>query len=805
MMTIHAILLAVSLLTGYDTDMRRDERYREQVHYSPAQNWMNDPCGMYYLDGRWHMYYQYNLYGNYCDLGRVSWGHASSTDLIHWTEHQPVIVWDREGAIFTGCSVVDSANVSGYGRNAVLSFYTIAAGTQRIGLAVSVDGGYTFSKKGEIIHSDFADFRDPKVTYDPVRRRWVMLIARGNAHTLELWHSTNLRQWNFGSVITLDNERANRGQYECPDLLYFPEHDKWVLVLNINPGGLYTHSGCIYFVGQFDGLNFTPDAEGERWMDYGPDYYAALTYSNTPDGRIIQTGWLNNWGYVDLVPSSPKSAMALPRVVSLDSVAGTWRLRTDLIDEIETLANDKARDAMLVRATLSLHQPSEITFSNRHGQRFVISTDVANRRILACRDGFTGETNFAHNFAITTIAAPLRESVDSVEVTIVVDQSSVEVYAEHGLSTLSAVVYPLSGYDKVSYTGGVLRHKTQYLETAFPDHHAGQLHAEDIVSPYDYLPMETAGDAVNTEVSPERRAYRWLHIEYNAGRPVHVLTPADVLEGRLTTDGVTTLWINIDRAGLPLSTFDSWFRPEVCDSLRAFVQRGGNLLLTKQATRLASAIGRAAWWPSCYGDGGYQDAPANDRWNVTIDFCTGGNHDNHPLYRYVTGKYDPEGVGRPTAFPLCTGNGIYRRTDNNSLWADWYIYGLGHLGGCDYARRAGIEQAMYCRVLGGWGHTRGMDAAGIIEFYPHHEWHGTVLCIGLAAYQWGPQNTSESNVKNLTRGALDYLESQRYAPHSEQDSESAGHKSEARKELRSGQLTILREGHRYTLHGLRLN
>lgn len=150
---------------------------------------------------------------------------------------------------------------------------------------------------------------------------------------------------------------------------------------------------------------------------------------------------------------------------------------------------------------------------------------------------------------------------------------------------------------------------------------------------------------------------------------------------------------------------------------------------------------------------------ATDTWYMTYDFCTGANRNDHPVYRYTTNHEERDGVGHTTCLPLCSGSGTYRRTDNNSIWGDWGAYGIT-AEGCDPSRRHSLQLAMDCRVLGGWGHTRGMDCAGMLEFVPTSDFRGTVIAMGLAAYQWGVQNTSQYNVEALTRGCLEYLEEQ---------------------------------------------
>ena len=275
-------------------------------HSYGAINWSNDPNGLFYKDGVWHLYYQFNPNGIGCDFGGMSWGHASSTDLMHWQEKSPVLYPDAMGAMYSGCSVVDHDNKAGFGNGAVLAYYTASGEKQVICLAVSTDGGETFWKydRNPIVPSTgLVNFRDPKVVYDAKRGRWTMLVARGWDLGAEIWHSYNLMQWDFDGIFRVNIERCNMSQWECCDLMYFDQADKWVAVVSINPNGYITGSSTMYFVGSFDGVTFTPDEEDyPRWLDYGADCYAGVTFDNAPDGRKVMTAWMNNWDYAPLCP-----------------------------------------------------------------------------------------------------------------------------------------------------------------------------------------------------------------------------------------------------------------------------------------------------------------------------------------------------------------------------------------------------------------------------------------------------------------------------------------------------------------------
>ena len=279
--------------------------------------------------------------------------------------------------------------------------------------------------------------------------------------------------------------------------------------------------------------------------------------------------------------------------------------------------------------------------------------------------------------------------------------------------------------------------------------------AAEITSTDLFLPAENGQQ-------PERNAYTWFCSQYDTDR---IVTVKDVIDGKLLTDGalgsVQVLWINVARVGLALSQFDSIFSPDFRNQLKLFVQAGGNLYLSSQATRLVSEIGRCSWWPSDYQNGDYATSSETDVWYITFNFCTGADHASHAVYATMTDKGQIDGVD--ATFPLQAGT---QRTNNNTGWVDWNFYwtNTGHSidtdpvpGGCDAARRSLFEDTQHCQILGGWGHTRGLDYAGFIEFFPHDTYKGTVIAMGLAAYQWCTANNRVANVQNLTRGVLDYL------------------------------------------------
>lgn len=348
------------------------EPFRPRLHYSPARNWMNDPNGLVFFQGTYHMYYQHNPFGE--GWGNISWGHAISDDLVSWTE-QPLAItqsFDERGRsiedIFSGSVVVDHRNTSGFGVDGVpplVAVYTSAftayhpehAGNQAQSLAYSTDGGYTWVKHGAnpVVDRSSSDFRDPKVfRYEGDQAQgshWVMAAVEATERQVVIYRSDNLIDWEH--LSTFGPANAVEGAWECPDLFQLPvdgdaDRVRWVLVVNLNPGAVGGGSGGQYFVGDFDGRTFTshsavvagdsvgPASEEFQWLDWGRDYYASVSFDNVPGGRRIMAAWMNNWTYAGSVPTSPwRSNMALPREVTLTDTGERIELRQRVVDEVD--------------------------------------------------------------------------------------------------------------------------------------------------------------------------------------------------------------------------------------------------------------------------------------------------------------------------------------------------------------------------------------------------------------------------------------------------------------------------------------
>ena len=229
---------------------------------------MNDPNGMVYADGVYHLFYQYNPQGN--DWGNMSWGHATSSDMIHWKEQSVALTRDDLGDIFSGSAIIDKDNTAGFGANAMVALYTSASndGKQQQSIAYSTDGGKNFTKynANPVIRNNDDNLRDPKVFWHEGSKKWVMALAKGWLRGIEFYGSTDLKTWNHLSTFVVDLPGRPSLQWECPDLMQMG--DKWVLIVSVNPGGPIMGSGTMYFVGDFDGTTFKADnLEYPLWRD----------------------------------------------------------------------------------------------------------------------------------------------------------------------------------------------------------------------------------------------------------------------------------------------------------------------------------------------------------------------------------------------------------------------------------------------------------------------------------------------------------------------------------------------------------
>ena len=459
-------------------DMANKEKYRPVYHHTPAYGWMNDPNGMFYKDGTYHLYFQHNPYGSV--WGNLSWGHSTSTDLVHWTFEGDPVMPDAWGLIFSGSAVVDKDNTAGFGKDAIVAFYTTAkpspwGDVQMQCMAVSTDDGKTFTKYEDnpILTSAERDFRDPKVFWYAPDKHWVMVLAVGQE--MQIFSSKNLKEWKYESSFGA-KQGAHGGVWECPDLVELPvegtKEKRWVLFCNINPGGPFGGSATQYFVGRFDGRKFTNDYPTKtKWMDYGKDHYATVTFSNAPGGRCIALGWMSNWQYAAIVPTMQyRSANTIARDLSLYRENGDLKLRCAPSPEIDKARTDKkAVKAFTVSGSYDIASllddnggtyEIDLTIENQGAQKIVMTLangkdeslymyyDTTAKEFVMDRSR-SGETGFSRDFPAMTVA-PTADT-DEINLRLFIDRSSVEAFGDGGKFVMTNLVFPSEPYNSMKF------------------------------------------------------------------------------------------------------------------------------------------------------------------------------------------------------------------------------------------------------------------------------------------------------------------------------------------------------------------
>lgn len=431
-------------------DSKNREKFRSIYHHTPVYGWMNDPNGMFYKDGVWHLYYQYNPYGSQWE--NMTWAHSTSTDLMHWKNHGEVIQPDALGTIFSGSSVVDKENTAGFGKDAVVAFYTSAGAAQTQSIAYSTDNGETFKKyvNNPILTSDVPDFRDPNVFWNEEVKQWNLILAAGQQ--MNIYSSKNLKDWKYESSFG-EGYGNHGGVWECPDLLKMG--DKWVLICNINPGGPFGGSATQYFVGSFDGHKFTCESKPEvtKWMDYGKDHYATVSFSNAPDGRIVVLPWMSNWQYANQVPTQQfRSANGLPRDLGLYSYNGedyvSVKPSPEVFAAFEKKPSGRLQSAAYIEVT-NIKSNASIVLSNDKGERVTMVYDGKNATFSMDRTE-SGVTDFHSDFKAKTVA-PTNGVIKSMQ--IFIDRCSIEAFDTEGKVAMTNLVFPSKPYDKIIVKG----------------------------------------------------------------------------------------------------------------------------------------------------------------------------------------------------------------------------------------------------------------------------------------------------------------------------------------------------------------
>ncbi|MBD5311487.1 MAG: DUF4980 domain-containing protein [Bacteroides sp.] len=471
-------------------DKSNTEKFRPLFHHTPEYGWMNDPNGMFYKDGVWHLYYQYNPYGSKWE--NMSWGHSTSRDLINW-EHQPVaLVADDLGAIFSGSSVVDHNNTAGFGKDAVISLYTSAGPSQTQSLVWSDDNGQTFKHyNGNPVIFYGRESRDPNMFWYEPLQQWVLILASALDHEMLIFNSPDLKNWTLASKFG-QGFGAQDGVWECPDLVELSvdgsDRKKWVLLCNLNPGGIFGGSATQYFIGDFDGKTFTPDDPQSvtKWMDYGKDHYATVTFSGAPDGRTTALGWMSNWEYANDVPTMQfRSANTIARDLSLFTAPdGKLYLASTPSAEYDamrgkvsrygsTSLSNKARSYSLPTANqgiceivfdieMDANAVADVTLSNSKGEKVVMTLNAKNDTFSMDRTA-SGVTSFSDHFPAVTVA-PMHADSKNWKIRLFVDRSSIEAFEGRGRMAMTNLVFPENPYTSISMSATTGKAKLKSLE-----------------------------------------------------------------------------------------------------------------------------------------------------------------------------------------------------------------------------------------------------------------------------------------------------------------------------------------------------
>ena len=436
-------------------DMQNREQYRPIYHHTPAYGWMNDPNGMFYKDGVWNLYFQHNPYGSQWE--NMTWGHSTSTDLVHWKYEGDAVEPDALGTVFSGSAVVDMENTSGFGKGAVIALYTSAGESQTQSLVYSTDNGKTFHKfeGNPIITSNVPDFRDPHMFWNEDIKKWNMIMAVGQH--MEIYSSDNLKDWKYESSFG-EKYGNHGGVWECPDLMKLKvrgtDKEKWMLICNINPGGPSGGSATQYFVGDFDGYKFTCESKPEvtKWMDYGKDHYATVTFDNAPEGRRVAIAWMSNWQYANQVPTQQyRSGNSIPRDLGLFEYKGETYCSVVPSPEMTAARSKKAGKKLTASCEMvvNLKGNATITLSNDKGEKVVMNYDAKAETFSMDRTK-SGKMDFSKDFAAVT-KAPTYGKISQLR--IFIDKSSIEVLDADGKMSMTNLVFPSKPYNKVTVKG----------------------------------------------------------------------------------------------------------------------------------------------------------------------------------------------------------------------------------------------------------------------------------------------------------------------------------------------------------------
>jgi fructan beta-fructosidase len=445
------------------------EKYRPQFHFTPNKNWMNDPNGLVYLNGYYHLFYQY--YPDSTVWGPMHWGHAKSKDMLHWV-HRPIALYpDSLGYIFSGSAVIDKNNTAGFGKDAMIAIYTyhdpikekegsILFQTQ--GIAYSNDEGETWKKYEHnpvIENPGIRDFRDPKMFWNEEKSIWQMvLVAKDH---VQFYESSNIKDWKKISEFRFENNPP-LGVWECPDFFKLKvegtNEEKWVLIISHGNGAPNGGSGTRYFVGDYDGTTFTTNQKTSQWVDYGTDNYAGVTFNNEPNDKRIFMGWMSNWNYATTTPTIKwRSAMTLPRELSLLKEDESYSLKSNLIDGFNTLKQSITKSTItgnipynfsyhnlqesVISFTTEIENDFHIVISNNKDESFKITYNK-NEGLVKLDRSHSGLVDFNEKYALTSNQTMLIGKKDKLSFDIVLDASSIEIFINEGKYVMTNQIFP---------------------------------------------------------------------------------------------------------------------------------------------------------------------------------------------------------------------------------------------------------------------------------------------------------------------------------------------------------------------------
>jgi fructan beta-fructosidase len=455
----------------------RPDVHRPLFHFTPARNWINDPNGLVFFDGEYHLFYQHNAFAD--TPGSIGWGHAISRDLIRW-EHLPVAIPFADGVMaFSGCAVVDHHNSSGFGLNGEPPLVLIFTGhvdvkqIQDQRLAFSNDRGRTWTifDGNPVLDIGEKDFRDPKVFWHAPSSRWVMLVVLANDCKAQFYGSSNLRDWTH--LSDWGPYSSHEWNWEVPELFELPidnsSETRWVLKVDVGTGGPFGGSAGMYFLGQFDGEKFIADdanlnlSTPANWLDFGKDFYAPITFANMPDDRLLWLGWMNNWQYAAQTPTSPwRGAMSIPRTVGLkrfssgleliqqpvpelEALRGKHHLFTDLQLETGLRKLEVHGERLEIIVEFKLETASEFGLKIRvnPNNETIVGYNTSSRELFVDRRK-SGQVDFSEHFTGRHSASlPLEDGV--LRLHIFIDSCSLEVFGNHGRTVITDLIFPESG------------------------------------------------------------------------------------------------------------------------------------------------------------------------------------------------------------------------------------------------------------------------------------------------------------------------------------------------------------------------